>query len=102
MENLWYNIENGWPLLTEGVNRSVLSEPITDPVPVFLTIMAIMLIAPLLFERLKLPGIVGLILAGVVVEPHGLGLLQRDSTIILLGTARIAIYFSNQNVISKA
>jgi len=64
----------------------VLSEPITDPVPVFLTIMAIMLIAPLLFERLKLPGIVGLILAGVVVGPHGLGLLQRDSTIVLLGT----------------
>jgi hypothetical protein len=102
MENLWYNIENGWPLLTEGVNRSVLSEPITDPVPVFLTIMAIMLIAPLLFERLKLPGIVGLILAGVVVGQHGLGLLQRDSTIIILGTARIAIYFPNQNVISKA
>ncbi|HCF28215.1 MAG TPA: cation:proton antiporter [Cyanobacteria bacterium UBA11049] len=86
MENLWYNLENGWRLLTERLTPSVLSEPITDPVPVFLTIMAIMLIAPLLFERLKLPGIVGLILAGVVVGPHGLGLLQRDSTIVLLGT----------------
>nr|WP_277922561.1 cation:proton antiporter [Coleofasciculus sp. FACHB-1120] len=48
--------------------------------------MAIMLVAPLLFERFKLPGIVGLILAGVVVGPHGLGVLERDSTIILLGT----------------
>ena len=99
MENLWYNIENGWPLLTEGVNRSVQSEPITDPVPVFLTIMAIMLIAPLLFEQLKLSGLVGLILAGVVVELHGLGVLQRDSTIIILGIARLVIYFPNQNVI---
>ncbi|ACK72845.1 sodium/hydrogen exchanger [Gloeothece citriformis PCC 7424] len=60
--------------------------PIDDPVAVFLTILAIMLIAPLLFERLRLPGIVGLILAGVVVGPNGLGLLERDDTIILLGT----------------
>ncbi len=77
----------------------MLSEPITDPVTVFLTIMAIMLIAPLLFEPLKLSGLVGLILAGVVVEPQGLGVLQRDSTIIILGIARLVIYFPNQNVI---
>ena len=62
------------------------SGPITDPVAIFLTILAIMLVAPLLFERFQLPGIVGLILAGVVVGPDGLGLLQRDSTIVLLGT----------------
>ncbi|MEM8721467.1 MAG: cation:proton antiporter [Cyanobacteria bacterium P01_G01_bin.39] len=61
-------------------------EPINDPVAVFLIILAIMLVAPLLFERLRLPGIVGLILAGVVVGPEGLGLLERDENIILLGT----------------
>lgn len=66
------------PLLPSG--------PITDPVAIFLIIMAIMLVAPLLFERLRLPGIVGLILAGVLVGPHGFGLLERDSTIVLLGT----------------
>jgi Kef-type K+ transport system membrane component KefB/nucleotide-binding universal stress UspA family protein len=64
----------------------VVSKPITEPVPVFLMILGIMLIAPLLFEKIRLPGIVGLILAGVVVGPHGLGLLARDSTIVLLGT----------------
>lgn len=61
-------------------------EPITDPVAIFLVIMAIMLVAPLLFERFRLPGIVGLIIAGVIVGPHGFGLLERDSTIVLLGT----------------
>ena len=61
-------------------------EPITDPVAIFLVVMAIMLVAPLLFERFRLPGIVGLILAGVVVGPHGFGLLERDGTIVLLGT----------------
>lgn len=60
--------------------------PIEDPVTIFLVIVGIMLIAPLVFERLGLPGIVGLILAGVVVGPHGLGLLARDETIVLLGT----------------
>ncbi len=65
---------------------SLLPGPITDPVAVFLLILAIMLVAPLLFERLRLPGIVGLILAGVVVGPNGLNLLARDETIILLGT----------------
>ncbi len=64
----------------------IFSDPIEDPVAIFLTILAIMLLAPLLFERLQLPGLVGLILAGVIVGPNVLGLLQRDSTIILLGT----------------
>ncbi|QZZ21817.1 cation:proton antiporter [Leptothermofonsia sichuanensis E412] len=72
------------PLTT--VFLSLLPGPITDPVAIFLVIMAIMLVAPLLFERIRLPGIVGLILAGVVVGPHGLGILERDSTIVLLGT----------------
>ncbi len=61
-------------------------KPINDPVAVFLLILAIMLVAPLVFERLNLPGIVGLILAGVIVGPEGLGLLERDENIILLGT----------------
>ncbi|MGB3573010.1 MAG: cation:proton antiporter, partial [Phormidesmis sp.] len=65
---------------------TLFNDPITDPVAIFLTILAIMLVAPLLFERIQLPGIVGLILAGVVVGPDGLGVLQRDSTIVLLGT----------------
>ncbi|QYX32636.1 cation:proton antiporter domain-containing protein [Sphaerospermopsis torques-reginae] len=65
---------------------TVVSAPIKEPVPVFLTILGIMLIAPLLFEKIRLPGIVGLILAGVIVGPHGFGLLARDSTIVLLGT----------------
>jgi predicted branched-subunit amino acid permease len=61
----------GRPLLGQ-----LFEEPLTDPVAVFLTILAVMLIAPLLVERLKLPGIIGLILAGVVVGPHGLGILE--------------------------
>jgi Kef-type K+ transport system membrane component KefB/nucleotide-binding universal stress UspA family protein len=60
-----------------------------DPVAVFLIIVAVMLVMPLLFERLKLPGIIGLILAGVAIGPHGFALLQRDRTMILLGTVGV-------------
>jgi Kef-type K+ transport system membrane component KefB/mannitol/fructose-specific phosphotransferase system IIA component (Ntr-type) len=48
--------------------------------------MGLFLAAPLLFERLRIPGIIGLIVAGAVVGPAGLGLLDRDPTIVLLGT----------------
>lgn len=84
MGNFWANLENLRQSLFTVLNP--FDDPITDPVGVFLIIMAIMLVAPLLFERIKLPGIVGLILAGVIIGPHGLGILERDSTIILLGT----------------
>lgn len=77
-------MQNLWRLFADAVTPSI--DPVTDPVAVFLIIMAIMLVAPLLFERIKLPGIVGLILAGVVIGPNGLGVLERDSTIVLLGT----------------
>ncbi len=60
-----------------------------DPVAVFLIIVAVMLVMPLLFERLRLPGIIGLILAGVAIGPHGFALLERDRTMILLGTVGV-------------
>ncbi|NJO78302.1 MAG: universal stress protein [Cyanobacteria bacterium RM1_2_2] len=84
MGNLWTQLETVWQSVSTTLNP--LNDPVTDPVGVFLIIMAIMLVAPLLFERIRLPGIVGLIIAGVVIGPNGLGILERDSTIILLGT----------------
>ncbi|MFS8910067.1 cation:proton antiporter [Synechococcus sp. H60.3] len=68
-----------------GIPLALLG-PVKDPVLVFLILLTIMLVAPLLFERLHLPGIIGLILSGLVVGPYGLGILQRDGTIVLLGT----------------
>lgn len=86
MGRVWASLESSWQWLTQFLSPSVFGNPVTDPVGVFLIIMAIMLVAPLLFERIRLPGIVGLILAGVVIGPNGLGILERDNTIVLLGT----------------
>ncbi len=86
MNFFWNFLAINLPPLRNLLNPLLPAEPITDPVAIFLIILAIMLVAPLLFERMRLPGIVGLILAGVLVGPHGFGLLERDSTIVLLGT----------------
>ncbi len=66
--------------------QSLLSLPFSDPVLIFALVMLIILLAPMIFRKLKIPGIVGLILAGAVVGPSMLGLLERDDTIDLLGT----------------
>lgn len=60
--------------------------PVTDPVLIFFIVMVVILTAPLAMARLRGPALVGLILAGVIVGPSVLGLLERDATIILLGT----------------
>jgi Kef-type K+ transport system membrane component KefB/nucleotide-binding universal stress UspA family protein len=84
--NYFQHLEIWETSLTPALLFAQIFKPISDPVAIFLIILAIMLLAPLLFERFKMPGIIGLILAGVVVGPYGLGLLERDKTIELLGT----------------
>jgi Kef-type K+ transport system membrane component KefB len=63
-----------------------LSLPITDPVLIVAIAAAIFLIAPVIAQQLRVPGMVGLIVAGAIVGPNALNLLARDQTIILLGT----------------
>jgi Kef-type K+ transport system membrane component KefB/nucleotide-binding universal stress UspA family protein len=63
-----------------------LSLPFTNPVLIFALAMGIFLVAPLVAERFKAPGMIGVIIAGALVGPHGLNLLDRGQTIILLGT----------------
>lgn len=64
-----------------------LSLPLEDPILKFMLIMAIVLGAPLLLNKLRIPYLLGLIIAGAVIGPHGLNLVLRDSSIILSGTA---------------
>ena len=61
--------------------------PITNPVIKFLVILLIILLTPILFNRVKIPHLLGLIIAGAVIGPYGFNLITRDSSIILSGTA---------------
>ncbi|MBK0402003.1 cation:proton antiporter [Adhaeribacter sp. BT258] len=62
------------------------SLPLKNPVIIFSLVLFIILFAPILFRKIKVPHIIGLILAGVIVGPYGLNLLSRDSSIVLFGT----------------
>ena len=63
-----------------------LKIPFTNPVLVFALVLLSILVTPLLLSRLKIPGVVGLILIGVALGPNGLHVLERDASIILFGT----------------
>lgn len=59
--------------------------PFSNPVLIFATVMVLILLSPIIARRLRLPDIVGLILAGMIFGEHGIGLLARDDTMELLG-----------------
>lgn len=63
-----------------------LTLPLKNPVLIFSLILFIILFAPILLNKLKIPHLIGLIIAGAIIGPHGLNLMLRDSSIILFGT----------------
>ena len=64
-----------------------LSLPITNPTVQFLILFVIVLSAPILFNKIRIPSLIGLIIAGAVIGPYGVGLMLRDSNMIMLGNA---------------
>ncbi len=66
--------------------QHLLQTPFQSSVLVFALILFIILLAPLMFRRIKIPGIIGLILAGVIIGPHGLNLIAKNSAIDLFST----------------
>ena len=65
---------------------SIITLPLEDPVIIFTLVLFIILLSPIVLRKLRIPSIIGLILAGVIVGPNGLNLLLRDSSIVLFGT----------------
>lgn len=63
--------------------------PLKEPVEIFLLVLLIILVCPLLFRRIGIPQIVGLILAGVIVGPFGFNLLARDASFEIFGQVGI-------------
>ena len=69
------------------ITLAAITLPLTDPVLKFLLILVIILAAPLLLNQLRIPHLLGLIIAGAIIGPNGFNLVLRDSSIILSGTA---------------
>jgi len=66
--------------------QHIFQRPFQSSVLIFALILFIILLAPILFRRFKVPGIIGLIIAGVIVGPHGLNLIAKNSAIDLFST----------------
>lgn len=65
--------------------------PVTEPTWIFLGVLCIVLFAPLLFNRLRMPHIIGMILAGLLIGPNGLNIIERDSSFELFG--KVGLYY---------
>lgn len=60
--------------------------PLKNPVLLFSLILFIILFAPIILNKLKIPHLIGLIIAGALIGPNGFNLMLRDSSIVLFGT----------------
>lgn len=68
---------------------SLFSLPLSQPVAIFLLVLVIILFSPIIFDRLRIPRIVGLIVAGIIVGPHCLNLLAFDASFKIFGEVGI-------------
>lgn len=68
------------------MHESLFSLPVSNPVLIFSIILLVVLFSTVGLKRFNMPAVIGLILAGVVLGPNGIGLLERDSSIVLFGT----------------
>ncbi|MDE5837606.1 MAG: cation:proton antiporter, partial [Paramuribaculum sp.] len=62
---------------------------LTAPVSIFLAVLLIILVTPVLLHKLKIPHVIGLIIAGVIVGPYGVNLLARDMSFEVFGQVGI-------------
>ena len=69
-----------------SLNVLDFSLPLSNPVLLFALILFIILFAPILLNRFKIPQLIGLIIAGAIIGPYGFNFMLRDSSIVLFGT----------------
>ena len=65
--------------------------PITDPTWAFFVVLMIILCAPIIMGKLRIPHIVGMVLAGVAIGKYGLHILERDTSFELFG--KVGLYY---------
>ena len=65
--------------------------PITDPTLIFFVVLLMILLSPIIMGRLRIPHIIGMVLAGVIIGKYGLNILERDASFELFG--RVGLYY---------
>ena len=54
--------------------------PVKNPVLILALTLLIILFAPLVLKRFRIPGIIGLIIAGVIIGPHTLHIIEKSTS----------------------
>lgn len=62
------------------------SLPLTNPILIFSVILFIILFSPIILNKMSIPALIGLIIAGIFIGPNGFNFIARDSSIELFGT----------------
>ena len=65
--------------------------PITDPTLIFLVVLLVILAAPIVMGKLRIPHIIGMVLAGVMLGKYGFDILERDKSFEILG--KVGLYY---------
>ena len=65
--------------------------PITDPTFIFFVVLLIILFAPIVMSKLRIPHIIGMVLAGIAIGQYGFNILVRDNSFELFG--RVGLYY---------
>lgn len=65
--------------------------PITDPTLIFFVVLLIILFAPIIMGKLRIPHIIGMVLAGVAIGKYGFNILVRDGSFELFG--KVGLYY---------
>lgn len=96
LRNFVWSIQKTTYLCTHKQNRMSMLNlthyfPITDPTLIFFVVLLIVLFAPIIMGKLRIPHIIGMVLAGIVVGKYGLNILERDSSFELFG--KVGLYY---------
>ena len=74
------------------METQVIIEPlIKDPTLIFFVVLLVILLAPIVMSKLRIPHIIGMVLAGVLIGEHGFNLLQRDISFEVFG--QVGLYY---------
>jgi len=65
--------------------------PITNPTLIFFVVLTVILLAPIVMGKLRIPHIIGMVIAGVLLGQYGLNILERDDSFELFG--RVGLYY---------
>lgn len=72
-------------MIAAALTTATAQPLVTSPVAIFLVVLSLILLAPMLLTRIKIPHVIGLIVAGVIVGPYGFNVLSRDMSFEVFG-----------------